>query len=88
MTDRFRALAAEMGEPAAALAIAWLIARGDHVLPIPGTKNLSHLAELLRGTEITLTGEDLSRIDAILPVGWAHGDRYNDMQWEGPERYS
>jgi aryl-alcohol dehydrogenase-like predicted oxidoreductase len=87
ITDGFRALAAEMGEPAAALAIAWLIAKGDHVLPIPGTKNTAHLAELIRGAEIDLTPEDLARIEAVLPVGWAHGDRYNEAQWKGPERY-
>ena len=84
-TDRFRALAAEMGEPAAALAVAWCIARGS--LPIPGTKDTAHLAELLRGTEITLGPEDIQLIKAALPVGWAHGDRYNATQWEGPERY-
>ena len=87
-TDKFRALAAEMGEPAAALAIAWTIAQGDHVIPIPGTKNTSHLAELVRGTEIDLSEDDLLRIETVLPVGWAHGDRYNAAQWEGPERYS
>jgi len=87
-TDLFRALATEMGEPAAALAIAWTIAQGDHVIPIPGTKNTDHLAELIRGTEIDLSEDDLLRIETVLPVGWAHGDRYNDSQWEGPERYS
>ena len=87
-TDRFRALAADFGEPVAAVAIAWIIAQGDHVIPIPGTKNTAHLAELIRGTEIDLSVDDLERIDAVLPVGWAHGDRYNDAQWEGPERYS
>lgn len=86
-TDRFRALAAEMGEPAAALAIAWTIAQGDHVIPIPGTKNTAHLAELIRGTELDLSEDDLLRIEIALPVGWAHGDRYNAAQWEGPERY-
>ncbi len=86
-TDRFRVLAAEMGEPAAALAIAWTIAQGDHVIPIPGTKNTAHLAELIRGTEIDLSEDDLLRIETVLPVGWAHGDRYNAAQWEGPERY-
>ncbi len=87
-TDKFRALAAEMGVPAAALAIAWTIAQGNHVVPIPGTKNTDHLAELVQGTEIDLTADDLARIEAVLPVGWAHGDRYNAAQWEGPERYS
>lgn len=86
-TDKLRALAAELGEPTAALAIAWLIAQGDHVLPIPGTKSTSHLAELIRGTELTLSADVRARIADILPVGWAHGDRYTAAQWEGPERY-
>lgn len=87
LTEKFRALAADMGEPAAAVAVAWLIAMGDHVLPIPGTKNTQHLAELLRGTELDLAAEDLARIEEVLPVGWAHGDRYSATQWLGPERY-
>lgn len=87
ITDNFRALAADMGEPAAALAIAWVIAQGDHVLPIPGTKNAQHLTELLRGTQIDPSAEDLARIEQVLPVGWAHGDRYTAAQWLGPERY-
>jgi aryl-alcohol dehydrogenase-like predicted oxidoreductase len=76
-----------MGEPTAALAIAWVIAQRQHVLPIPGTKNVAHLSELLRGTQINLSAEDIARIEEILPVGWAHGDRYNAVQWQGPERY-
>ena len=87
VTDRFRALAAEMGEPAAALAIAWLLTRGDHVLPIPGTRSLAHLREAIRGTELRLSAEDLARIDAVLPAGWAQGDRYDAVQWIGPERF-
>jgi aryl-alcohol dehydrogenase-like predicted oxidoreductase len=88
ITDRFRALADEMGEPAAALAIAWVMSRGDHILPIPGTRRPEHLRELIRGTEINLTESDLARIETVLPVGWAHGDRYSYAQWLGPERYS
>lgn len=87
LTDAFRALAREMGEPAAALANAWLLARGPHVLPIPGTRSVAHLDESLRGAEITLTPEDVARIEAVLPAGWAHGDRYDEVQWIGPERY-
>lgn len=83
----FRDLAAEMGEPAAALAIAWLVAQGDHVIPIPGTKSLPHLRELLRGMALDLSPDDLAAIDTALPVGWAHGDRYNEAQWKGPEKY-
>ncbi|MEM9850672.1 MAG: aldo/keto reductase, partial [Pseudomonadota bacterium] len=87
-TDGFRALAADMGISAAGLAIAWTRAKAAHVLPIPGTKNIAHLAELLEGCARDLGDEDLARIEAVLPVGWAHGDRYNDVQWRGPERYS
>ena len=87
-TEGFRTLAADMDAPAAAVAIAWVMSRGDHVLPIPGTKNIDHLTELLRGTQITLSADDIARVETVLPVGWAHGDRYSDVQWEGPERYS
>ena len=86
-TDRFRALAAEMGEPAAALANAWLLAQGEHVIPIPGTRSVSHFRECLRGGELSLSADDLAQIEAVLPIGWAHGDRYSDGQWIGPERY-
>lgn len=86
-TDRFRALAAEMGEPAAALANAWLLAQGDHVLPIPGTRSVDHWRQCVRGAEMDLSAGDLARIEAALPLGWAHGDRYSRDQWLGPEMY-
>lgn len=84
----FRELAADMGVAAAALAIAWVCAQGDHVLPIPGTRHVEHLEECVRGAERRLSDEDLERIEAVLPVGWCHGDRYTSAQWEGPERWS
>ena len=87
LTDAFRALAAEMGTSAAALAIAWLLARSPEVIPIPGTRSTAHLAELAAGAALALSAEDLARIEAVLPVGWAHGDRYSVGQWVGPERY-
>ncbi|PTX02261.1 aldo/keto reductase [Pararhodobacter aggregans] len=87
LTDGLRALAAEMGEPTAALANAWLLSRGAHILPIPGTRSIQHFRECLRGAALTLTEADLARIEGILPVGWAHGDRYDVVQWIGPERY-
>lgn len=88
LTDGFRKLAAEMGIPAAGLAIAWCLAQGEHVIPIPGTRSVGHFKELLTGLDVTLTPDDLVRIEQVLPVGWAHGDRYSDDQWVGPERYS
>ena len=87
-SDRFRALAAEMGTSAAALAIAWLLHRGPHVIPIPGTRSPAHLRELAAGTELALSDADLARIEQALPVGWAQGDRYSEAQWIGPERFA
>jgi aryl-alcohol dehydrogenase-like predicted oxidoreductase len=86
-TVGFRSLAADKGLSAAGLAIAWLLAQGDHVLPIPGTRSVSHFAELLQASNCTLTSGDLEEIESTLPIGWAHGDRYSEAQWIGPERY-
>ena len=86
-TDALRQFAAEMGEPTAAIAIAWTLAQGDNIIPIPGTRTADHFRELVRGTKITLGDSELAEIERILPVGWCHGDRYNAGQWNGPERY-
>ncbi|MEM8742205.1 MAG: aldo/keto reductase [Pseudomonadota bacterium] len=87
LTDAFRRLAAEMGTSAAALANAWLLSRGPHVIPIPGSRSVPHFRECVAGAELILSQDDLDRIESVLPVGWAHGDRYSDAQWTGPERY-
>ena len=87
ITEGFRNLAAEMGISAAGLANAWLLSRGPHVIPIPGTRSVKHLRECVTGAAFTLSETDLARIEAVLPVGWAHGDRYSEEQWIGPERY-
>jgi len=84
----FRALAADFGVPAAALAIAWLTHQGPHVLPIPGTRSAAHLKECVQGAKMVLSAGDLARIETVLPIGWCYGDRYNAGQWEGPEKYS
>lgn len=83
----FQKLAADMGQSAAALAIAWLLKRGPHVIPIPGTRDVDHLRQLAAGGRLELSDADMERIESVLPVGWAHGDRYNESQWIGPERY-
>lgn len=87
LAGEFRRLAREMGTSAAGLAIAWLLAQGDHVIPIPGTRSVDHFRECVSGSDLALAEEDLARIEAVLPVGWAHGDRYSNAQWIGPERY-
>ncbi len=87
LNAQFCALAADMGVAAATLAIAWLAHQGEHVLPIPGTRHVTHLRELAAGGALDLTPEDLARIEQVLPIGWAHGDRYSLGQWVGPEKY-
>lgn len=86
-TDAFRALAAEMGTSTAALSIAWTLAQGDHVMPIPGTRTLEHFRQHIAGAKMSLSESDLAAIEEVLPIGWAHGDRYSEDQWVGPERY-
>jgi aryl-alcohol dehydrogenase-like predicted oxidoreductase len=56
-------------------------------VPIPGTRSASHLKEWTGATEIKLTDEDREEIERMLPVGFAHGDRYSDEQIVGIERY-
>ncbi|MGB1511125.1 MAG: aldo/keto reductase [Paracoccaceae bacterium] len=86
-TAKFRALAAEMGTSAAALSIAWLLHQSEHIIAIPGTRSVPHFLEHCAGARLNLSKEDIAQIESILPVGWAHGDRYSQQQWIGPERY-
>ncbi|WP_041860733.1 aldo/keto reductase [Candidatus Puniceispirillum marinum] len=83
----FRNLAADMGLSAAGLAIAWLIHKGEHIIPIPGTRSVAHFLELCEGANVSLSDTDMRIIEDTLPIGWAHGDRYSTQQWVGPEIY-
>jgi aryl-alcohol dehydrogenase-like predicted oxidoreductase len=83
----FHSYAADCGLSPAALAIAWVLAQGDHLIPIPGTRTASHLAHWVTASEITLTPENHHEIARLLPAGWAFGDRYNDDQAATVERY-
>jgi aryl-alcohol dehydrogenase-like predicted oxidoreductase len=84
----FHAYAASRSVTPAALALAWLLDRGPHVIPIPGSRSAGHLQAWLQAPEIDLTDEDRAEIDRILPPGWAWGDRYDDAQAGTVERYS
>jgi aryl-alcohol dehydrogenase-like predicted oxidoreductase len=86
-TDRFRALAGDKGVPAATLALAWVLAKGEHTIAIPGTRSVTHLREAAQAAALRLTAEEVAEIEAVLPIGFAHGDRYSDQQWRGQERY-
>jgi aryl-alcohol dehydrogenase-like predicted oxidoreductase len=87
MVQRFRDFAASRRWTTSALALAWVLDRGDHLIPIPGTRTATHLAHWARADRIVLTAEDLAEINRLLPAGFAHGDRYSDAQTIGAERY-
>lgn len=83
----FKAYAQEKGTTATALALAWCLARAEHIIPIPGTRTPEHLAECAAASALTVTSDMMAEIESILPAGWAHGDRYSQAQWNGPEGY-
>ncbi len=69
-------IAADKGVTAAQLALAWVLAQGDYLVPIPGTRRVRTLEENAAGADIVLTAEDLARIEAVFPKGAASGHRY------------
>ena len=85
--DAFVELAASFSRDPCELAIAWVLAQGDHVLAIPGTRYPENLANDARAADRPLTGAEAKALAALLPVGWAAGDRYTDGQWANIERY-
>src|SRR3954447_7666033 len=73
------AMADEKGCTTAQLALAWVLAKGDDVVPIPGTKHRRYLDENIGALEVKLTDEDVRRLDEILPPGAAAGPRYPEQ---------
>ena len=71
-----RKVADAHGATPAQVCIAWVLARGGNVFPIPGCKRRTHLEENLKALDIALTAEDLAALDAAFPPGAAAGDRY------------
>ncbi len=78
LVDRVREIADEKGVTAGQLALAWLLAQGEDVVPIPGTKRREYLEENVGAVNIELTDEDMRRIEEVAPVGAAAGERYNE----------
>ena len=76
LVGRIEELAAEKGCKPSQLALAWVLAQGKDIVPIPGTKRRTYLEENAAALDITLTAEDLARIDAVAPKGSASGARY------------
>src|ERR671915_961189 len=76
LVERVRELAAAKGVTPSQLAIAWVLAQGDDVVPIPGTKRRQYLEENIGALEVELTPEDLAAIEQVAPRGAVAGDRY------------
>jgi aryl-alcohol dehydrogenase-like predicted oxidoreductase len=75
LADKVKEIAAEKGITPAQLAIAWVLARGDDLVPIPGTKRRTYLEQNAASLEVELTADDMKRIDAELPK--VAGERYD-----------
>lgn len=76
LVEAVGAIAADKGVTAAQLALAWVLAQGDDLVPIPGTRRISTLEQNVAAADIVLTAEDLARIEAVFPRGAAAGERY------------
>jgi aryl-alcohol dehydrogenase-like predicted oxidoreductase len=79
LVERVKEIAAEKGVTPSQLALAWVHAQGDDIVPIPGTKRRSYLEENVAAAAIALTEDDLARLDEVFPAGVTAGDRYPDM---------
>jgi aryl-alcohol dehydrogenase-like predicted oxidoreductase len=79
LVERVKEMATAKNCTPAQLALAWLLAQGDDVVPIPGTKRRTYLEQNAAALDVELSGEDMAALDAALPVGSATGPRYADM---------
>ncbi len=79
LAEHVRELAAEQGCTPAQLALAWVLSRGDDVVPIPGTKRRTYLEQNAAASDVTLSDDELARLDQAFPPGAAAGPRYADM---------
>jgi aryl-alcohol dehydrogenase-like predicted oxidoreductase len=80
VVERISELAADKGVTSSQLAIAWVLAQSDDIVPIPGTKRRRYLEENLGALDVKLTPGELASIDAVAPRGVAVGDRYGPAQ--------
>jgi aryl-alcohol dehydrogenase-like predicted oxidoreductase len=79
-------MAKEKGCTTAQLALAWVLAQGDDIVPIPGTKRRKYLDENIAALDVELSSDDLRRLDEILPPGAAAGERYHARGMETVHR--
>jgi aryl-alcohol dehydrogenase-like predicted oxidoreductase len=79
LVDRVKQIATQKGCTPGQLALAWLLAQGEDIVPIPGTKRRSYLVENVAAIDVMLTPTELAQIDEILPKDLVVGDRYTDV---------
>ena len=79
-------MAEEKGCTAAQLALAWVLAQGEDIVPIPGTKHVKYLDQNIAALDVQLSDADLKRLDTILPPGAAAGERYHARGMEAVNR--
>jgi len=79
LVGEVEAVAAAKGVTPSQLALAWVLSRGDDVVPIPGTKRRTYLEENAAAADVELTAAELERLERAFPAGAAAGDRYPDM---------
>ncbi len=82
LVDAVTEMASDKGCTPAQLALAWVLAQGDDIVPIPGTKHQRYLEQNAAAIDVSLDQDDLDRLDAIAPRGAAAGDRYAEAQME------
>ncbi|MBW4601072.1 MAG: aldo/keto reductase [Calothrix sp. FI2-JRJ7] len=76
LVEQVKKMASQKNVTPSQLALAWLLAQGDDIVPIPGTTRRKNLEENIAATEIVLTQDELAQIDAVAPLGVAAGERY------------
>ena len=81
VVERLETIARDAGVTPAQLALAWVLAQGEDVIPIPGTKRVKYLEENVKAAEIRLTPEQLTQLELVAPRGAAAGTRYPDMSF-------
>jgi aryl-alcohol dehydrogenase-like predicted oxidoreductase len=83
LVERVQSIADEKGVAASQLALAWVLSRGDDVVPIPGTKRRRYLEENVAAVEVELTPAEIDDIESVFPKGASAGERYADMSSVG-----
>jgi len=86
LVKKIEEMAAAKGCTPSQLALAWVLAQGQDIVPIPGTKRIQYLEDNLGSLRISLTADELAQIDAILPAGAAAGERYPEGGMQAIDR--